>query len=91
MLNVTGNEATHTCKDTNLCVGLKAVIYGAVHGVQYIWDANYTEENWGFLLVDININFNEINQIGMLWTFRHLYPSRVRFFNCHCHHYSLVL
>ena len=39
MLKVTVPEATHACKDDHICVRLKAVIYGAVHGVKYILDA----------------------------------------------------
>ena len=30
------NEATHACKDDQLCAGLKSEIDGTVHGVQYI-------------------------------------------------------
>ena len=51
MLKVTGPEATHACKDEQICVGLKAGIYGVVHRVQHIWGANYTKKNWGFLLI----------------------------------------
>ena len=36
--------------------------------------------------------FNEINQLGVLWTVRHLWPSGARFsFNCYRHWSSLVL
>ena len=42
VLKVTVPEATITCQDKHLCAGLKAVIDGAVHGVQYIWDKNLT-------------------------------------------------
>ena len=74
------------CQDDQLCDGLKAVIDSAIHGVQDLWDEKSTTENWGFLLVDTKNTFDEINQVGMLWTFRHLWPSRSRFFfNCDCH------
>ena len=33
VLKITGPEATHACKDDQLCTGLKVVIGGAVHGV----------------------------------------------------------
>ena len=46
----------------------------------------------GFLIVDAKSKFNEINQIGMLWTVRHLCPSEACFiFNWCCHHSSLFL
>ena len=35
-----GPEATNMCQYDQLCSRLKAGIGGAVHGVQYIWDAN---------------------------------------------------
>ena len=41
-LEVTGPEATHACKDYQLCTVFKSLIDGAVHGVQSIWDANST-------------------------------------------------
>ena len=36
VLKVTGYEATYACKDEHICTGLKAVIDGAVHRVQYV-------------------------------------------------------
>ena len=80
VLKVTGPEATHGCKDGHLCVLFKVVINGSLHGVQYIWDANFTKENQGFLLVDSNNAFNWINRIGMLWMVGHLWPSGAHFF-----------
>ena len=44
VLKVTGYEATHTCRDDQLCTGSKAGIDGAVHGVIYIWEDNSTDE-----------------------------------------------
>ena len=43
MLKFMGPEATHTCKDDQLCMGLKSGIDGAVHMVQSIWYANSTK------------------------------------------------
>lgn len=92
VLKVTGPEATYSCKYGQLCVGLKAVIDGAVHGVQSILYSNATEENWGFLLVNAKNSFNKINQIGMLWTIYHLCPFGDSFVcNCYRHHSSVVL
>ena len=56
----------HGFQDDHLCARIKPVIYGAVHGVQAIYDKKLTTEDWGFLLVDVNNAFNEINRIGML-------------------------
>ena len=51
-----------------------------------------TTEERGFLLLDANNAFNEINRVRMLWTDRHLWTSVARFvFNCYCHWSSLVL
>ena len=80
VLKVNGPESTNACQDDQLCARLKAVIDGAVHRVQYIWDANLSTENWGFLLVDAQNAFNEINRIEMLWKVLHLWPSRDHFF-----------
>ena len=60
-LKFTGYEATHVCKDDQLFAVWKAGIDGMVNGVQYIWEANRTKENWGLLLVDVKNVFNEIN------------------------------
>ena len=92
VLRVTGSEATNGCQDDQLCASLKAIIYGSIHGVQDIWDNKPATTYWIFLLVDAKTLFNEINQIGMLWTFRHLWPSGACFvFNCYCHWSSPVL
>ena len=75
-----------------MCARLKTGINGVVHGIQAIWDKNLTAEDWGFLFVDAKNTFNEINQIGMLWTVCHLWPSGARFFvNCYRHWSSLDL
>ena len=50
VLRATGPEATNECQDDQLCAGLKAGIDGDVHGVQNIWDANSSTEDWGFML-----------------------------------------
>ena len=60
MYLVTGYDATHECRDDQLCAVFKAGIYGAVHGVQSIWEANSTKEKLGFLLVDAKNVFHKI-------------------------------
>ena len=92
VLKVTGTRSTNTCQDDHICDGSKAGIDGAVHGIQYILDANLYTENWDFLLVYAKNAFNETNRIGMLWIVCHLWPSVACFvFNCYCHWSSLVL
>ena len=61
VIRVTVSEATSVCQYAQLCAGLKAGIYGTIHGVYAIWDTKSTMEDWVFLLVDVNNAFNEIN------------------------------
>ena len=58
-----------TCQYDQMCVRNKAGIYGAVHGVQYIWDEKQTMEGWLFLIVDAK---NELNE---MWIVRHLWRT----------------
>ena len=46
VIKATVPKATHTCKYDHTCAGLKAVIDGALNGIEYIWDAKSTKENW---------------------------------------------
>ena len=66
-------------QDDQLCAGLKEGINGAIHRVQAFGDKHLTTENWEFFFVYAKNAFNEINQVGMLCTVRHLWPSRARF------------
>ena len=92
MLRVTGPKDTNMCQYDQLCFGLKAVIYGTMHVVQSICDANASTEDLGFLLLDVKNVFNEINRIGMLWMVCHLCPSEARFvLNCYRHWSFIVL
>ena len=80
------------CQDDQLCAGLKAGIYGAIHGVQSLLDKNSSTEEWGFLLVDAKNAFNEIQWVRMLSTVRHLWPSGARsVFNWYRHWSFLFL
>ena len=67
VLRVTGPEATSVCQGDQICSVHKAVIDGAVHGVQAIWDTKSTTEYWGFILVYAKKSLNEINEIVMMW------------------------
>ena len=48
ILKVKAPEATLAFQDDHLCARFKAVIEGAIHGVQYLWDKNVSTEEWGF-------------------------------------------
>ena len=63
MINVTGPEATMACQDDQIFAGLKALIDGAVYGVQAIWDEKSTTEDWELFLVDAKNAFNNINLV----------------------------
>ena len=90
ILKVTGPESTKACQDDQLCDGIKVGIDGTIHRVQYLWGKNLFTEEWVFLLVDAKNVFNEINQVRMLWTVQHVWPSGARFvFNCYRHLSSL--
>ena len=44
VLKFTVPKATHTCQDDQIFDRLNVVIYGAMHGVQAIWDNNLTQK-----------------------------------------------
>ena len=46
VLKVTGPEAIMVCQGGQLFSGLNAVIDGAIHGVQALWDINSSTEEW---------------------------------------------
>ena len=80
------------CQDDQLYDGLKAGIDDAVHRVHDIWDKSLTTEVWEFLLVEAKNASNEINQVGILQTVQHLWPSGACFvFNYYRHWSSIVL
>ena len=75
-----GPESTNVCQCYQICAVLKALIGGAIHRYQAIWDANLSTENWVFILVDAKNASNKIDCILMLWKVFHLWPSGARFF-----------
>ena len=81
VLKVKVPETTMVCQDDQLCAGLKAGIYGAIHGVQALCNENSSTKEWGFFHVDAKNAFNEINRVVVMWTVRHLWPSGARFFS----------
>ena len=87
---VTGPEATLEYQDDQLCARVKVGMDSAIHRVQDLWNENLSTEEWVFLLVDAKIVFNDINQVGMLWTVQHLWPSGSIFFFNFYRHWSLI-
>ena len=56
-----------------------------------LWDENSQEEDWGFLLIDAQNEFNEENRTAMIWAVRHEWPSGKQFtFSCYRHLATLV-
>ena len=76
VLKIAGPEAINACQYDQVCANLEAEIDGYIYGVQAIWDAKFSTENWVFLLVGAKNAFKKINRIGMLWTNLHLWPSK---------------
>jgi hypothetical protein len=72
-------EKTSSGSD-QLCAGLRAGTDGAIHGVSTLYnELEDSDSDSGFLLIDANNAFNEINRINMLWTIRHEWPAGARF------------
>ena len=91
-LLATVKDAKESCGIDQLCAGLESGIEGGIHAMQHVWDAHRQEEEWGFLLIDARNAFNEQNQMAMLWTVRHEWPSGARFvFNCYRHWGTLMI
>ena len=67
-------------------------IEGAIHAMHVLWEEQKTKEDWGFLLIDARIAFNEENWTAMLWAIWHEWPSGEQFtFNCYRHWATLVV
>ena len=58
LLRVAGLEAKATCSTPQLVVGLEAGIEGAIHAMRVLWEEHKTEEDWGFLIIDMRNAFN---------------------------------
>ena len=46
VLKVTVPEAIMACQDDHMFARIKAGIYGAIHGVQALWDKQLSTEEW---------------------------------------------
>ncbi len=79
-LLASGIDAKEQCSINQHCVGLKA----GIHAASELWKQCEVEEEWDFLLIDVANAFNELNQMAMLWTIWHEWPSGARYaFNCY--------
>ncbi|CAB9501557.1 expressed unknown protein [Seminavis robusta] len=96
VLAVAGPAAAAAAGTSQLSVGLKAGIEGAVHTANHVWDhhlgsSDSLDSDFGFLIIDASNAFNELNRTAMLYTVRHLWPEGARFtFNSY-KHWSLVI
>ena len=52
LIQVTGKEATSTCRMEQLARGVKVGIEGDIHSVRVLWQEHLQEEDKGFLLID---------------------------------------
>jgi hypothetical protein len=88
-----GHLATTSCGSDQLCAGLRAGTDSVIHGVSTLYnELEDSDSDSGFLLIDANNAFNEINHINMLWTIRHEWPAGARFaFNCYNYHSLLIV
>jgi hypothetical protein len=92
MILLAGAKAKEACGVDQLHAGLGAGVEGGSHAIQLLWESRMKQEDeWGFLLIDANNAFsNEGNQMEMLWTIHHEWPSGARFtFNCYKHWMAL--
>ena len=72
-------------------MGLPAGIEGAIHAARHHWEAQASEPDYGFLMVDAKNAFNELDRNMMLYVLRYLWPQGARYvYNCY-KHWSLVL
>ena len=60
--------------------------------MRLLFQQHTQEEDWGFLIIDVNNAFYEENRSAMLWATRHEWPSGVRCsFNCYRHWDTMVI
>jgi hypothetical protein len=92
VVHLTGDLATAACGADQLCCGLKAGIEGGVHAATHFWNGIADEPDCGFLQLDAQNAFNELDRSVMLWIARHEWPTAFHFvFNCYQHHALLVV
>ena len=74
-----------------MCGGIEVVIEGGIHVIQFLWQHNSQEKDWGFLLIEACNASNEKNQTEMLWAARYECPMGAQFtLNCY-HHWATLM
>ncbi len=76
MASATRSDLESTCGTDQLCIGVKAGIEGAVHGMGDLFSEDGTE---GLLLVDAANAFNSISRPAAIWNTRVLWPRCSRY------------
>eukprot|EP00978_Attheya_sp_CCMP212_P031015 scaffold115913_cov68-Attheya_sp.AAC.1 len=72
MLATTRDDAKDACSIDQVYAGLEAGIEGSINAINELWDDHAErEDEWGFLLVDAKIAFDEGNRTMILWTVCH--------------------
>ena len=71
---VTGLEAQSACGVDQLACGMQSEIERAFHAMSALCD-DYSNDGWGFLLLDVANAFNSVNRAAALWNARVLWPS----------------
>ena len=66
LLKVSGQEAKEACRTEHLAGGVEAGIEGEIHAARLQWAQHSQEEDWGFLIIDVQKAFNEENWTAML-------------------------
>ena len=60
--------------------------------MRLLWAQHSQEEDWGFLLIDVQNAFNEEDRTAMIWDVRYECSRGAGFtFNCYCHWATLVV
>jgi hypothetical protein len=66
LLTGAGHSATTTCGSDQLYACLRTGTNGAIHGVSTLYnELEDSDSDSGFLLIDANNAFNEVNRINM--------------------------
>ena len=58
LLRMTGMEAKAACGITQLSGGVEAGIEGAIPAIRVLWEKHALEEDWGFILIEVQNAFN---------------------------------
>ena len=66
VLKVVGQEAEEACRKNQICGRMDVVIERGIHAMHLLWKQNDHKEEWGFLLIDTQNEFNDKNQTEMM-------------------------